>query len=143
MGLAQGLRFLGSCRLNLSDSSFGAVSAAQAEQLARDCKSSGIELDALFLRAPFALPASAMESMKAACPKARCLALGGEVSEETFEGILEQIGQNDDELAEALCPTAGEATVVTRVPPPKSFPSIPLLCFCSDDGAGTTPTVFC
>jgi len=70
-GLAQGLRFLGSRRLNLSSSSFGAVSITQAEQLARDCQSSGIELDALFLQVPFALPASALTSLKASFPTAR------------------------------------------------------------------------
>jgi hypothetical protein len=112
-GLMQGLGFLSTHRVDISDKRFGDVRPEQALDVAAAC---GRKLDALFLPVPLALPPEAVTQLKATCPAARCLALGGEVTAVGFEEILRQCKQSDAELTDALGLTA--APIAEGVPPP-------------------------
>eukprot|EP01047_Picozoa_sp_COSAG01_P073737 COSAG01_NODE_12108_length_1799_cov_19.130588_2_plen_318_part_00 len=119
-GLAQGLGFLRTRRVDLSGESFGDVDPEQALAIATAC---GSELDALFLPVPLALPPEVVAQLRETCPQARCLVLGGEVTEVGFEEILRQCTTPDAELADALGLAA--ATIAEGVPPPPSASSAP------------------
>jgi hypothetical protein len=111
-GLAQGLNFLRTRRVNLSDERFGDVSPDQALAIAAKC---GSDFDALFLRVPKALPSPIVVQLRQACPNARCLALGGEVTQPGFEEILRQCATADAELGDALGLAA--TSIAEGVPP--------------------------
>jgi hypothetical protein len=98
-GLAQGLGFLRTRRVDLSDERFGDVGPEQALAIATAC---GPELDALFLPVPLALPPEVVTQLKELCPQARCLALGGDVTEAGFEEILRQCTTPDTELGAVM-----------------------------------------
>jgi hypothetical protein len=112
-GLMQGLGFLSTHRVDLSDTRFGDVRPEQALDVAVAC---GRKLDALFLPVPLALPPEIVAQLKEKCPEARCLALGGEVTAVGFEEILRQCKESDAELTEALGLTA--TPIAEGVPPP-------------------------
>jgi hypothetical protein len=109
-GLAQGLGFLRTRRVDLSGECFGDVGPEQALAIATAC---GPELDALFLPVPLVLPPEVVTQLTESCPQARCLALGGEVTEVGFEEILRQYKEIDAVMADAL----GAASIAEGVPP--------------------------
>jgi hypothetical protein len=111
-GLAQGLDFLRTRCVDLSDERFGDVSPDQALAIATKC---GPKLDALFLRVPKAVPSPIVGQLRQACPDARCLALGGEVTQPGFEEILRQCATADAELGDALGLAA--TSIAEGVPP--------------------------
>eukprot|EP01049_Picozoa_sp_SAG25_P001863 SAG25_NODE_89_length_16305_cov_24.431630_3_plen_631_part_00 len=98
-GLVQGLGFLRTRSVDLSDTRFGDVGLEQALEVAAAC---GPELDALYLPVPLPLPPEAVVQLKEACPRARCLALGGEVTAACFQEIVRQCTTPDRELADVL-----------------------------------------
>jgi hypothetical protein len=119
-GLAQGLDFQRTRRIDLTDAGFGdAVDAEQALAIATAC---GPELDALFLPVPLA---KVLAQLREACPQARCLALGGEVTAAGFEEILRQCATPDTELGAVMGHGRGlAATAIAEGVPPSSVPTL-------------------
>jgi hypothetical protein len=110
VGLSEGLSFLCTRRIDISDERFGDVDPEQALKIAAAC---GRELKELFLPVPLLLSPEALTQLKKACPQARCLALGGEVTAAGFEKILRQYKEPDAEMANALAIAEG-------LPPPSA-----------------------
>jgi hypothetical protein len=118
-GLITGLKYLHTHRVDLSDGKFGAVDAALVLAVATAC---GPELDTLFLPVPTMLSQPIVAQLKQLCPRARCLALGGEVTETAFDEILRQYDSPDKELEKVLIAERAQLLSTTEieegVPPP-------------------------
>jgi hypothetical protein len=112
-GMRRGLAYLDTRWVDLSDGRLlGDVGPEQALAIARAC---GPELDALFLPVPLVLAPEVVAQLREACPRARCLALGAEVTQAGFEEILRQYASPDAELGAVLQRRRSEMGVVAAV----------------------------
>ena len=101
-GIAQGLSYLSTRRINLSAPEFGSVTPAQVTAVAARVP----QLEAMFLPPSTILSEATLTALRCGCPEALCLAPGCEVSEQGYQELRAQHGRHDAELAEGLA-TAG------------------------------------